>query len=312
MALHYKAWNGTKILILGNTPTLPMQIEQNLSGASPANEIRFESFENYYEAYEECKKNSQYGLIILLENQGSLPILGCFNNLAKFYEEKKGPCFGILLYENEESVNGHSIVRFSKGKILDYLPARNLLNLDKAAHVLNEVWLKYIDAFENYIAPERLIHSIYEIIKSEISDSERVFLDRTITLLSQKLNLSWWEVLGLRWNHIMLSLKKCDPLLWATLIELKKLCKLENLDSQVGNINELTNLSTSLYERACSFILQLKKAYRADKVFDFLKSIEISARPGSPGLIKQIHKNSKEIIQFYNESKNIHLLKVAS
>jgi hypothetical protein len=44
LGLNEKAWAGINIVIFGRTPILPMKIEQAIAAASPANEVRVDSF----------------------------------------------------------------------------------------------------------------------------------------------------------------------------------------------------------------------------------------------------------------------------
>ncbi len=106
MGLHDRAWTGLDLIAFGAKPLVPMQIEQAFASASPSNEIRFDSFEHYEDALNFCKTKKSVGFIFLLEDCGKLPFIDVFTQLSKAYESRGWPCYGVLLHNGVETIEG--------------------------------------------------------------------------------------------------------------------------------------------------------------------------------------------------------------
>ncbi len=298
MALHSKSWSGVKILVFGATPMIPMRIEQSLAVADPSNEVNVDSFEDYDQAYDFCKTQQNVGLIFMLENAGKAPPLGIFRQLAKPYEDSRGPCFSVLVHENGETLQGHSSIRFSKGKIIDYVSATALLNPVTAYPILTELWKKYIDSIQEFIAPEALTLAIHEIVEPILSSADRILIDRVANCLSQKLSVSWWEALAIRWESTLKALEQADPTLWKTLKSLQQLTQRATSDEAIKTSGDLFQSKAALATRVASFIQLLIKHPKPEH---FLNEITSLSKPGAPGLIKQVTALAPNIMLFLKD-----------
>lgn len=301
MATHARAWAGIDILVIGSTPNVPMQLEQALAGADPSNETVFESFEKFEDAYDFCKSRGTVGLLLVLENCGNHPPLGVFQQLAAPFETKQGPCFGVLLHDNEETIAGHSTVRFSKGRILSYVSIQEILSISGSRRFLNTTWDLYAHAVEDTIAPEALRTAIYSIVEKSLSEEKRILLTRICNSLVPRLTLSYWEMLGIQWWPIMNALKQEDYKLWETQETLRKLCKSVEPSPSIGDVDAIVTSKASLAVRVSAFIRLIATSKSIEDLENILANLASKAVPGSPGLIRQIAKARESILVFARE-----------
>jgi len=146
LGLNEKAWAGINIVVYGKTPLLPMQLEQAIAQASPANEVRIDSFEDYDQAYDFCKAQKNIGFIFVLENSGEVLAADVFRQLGVHYESKGWPCFGVLLHEKEKTMMGYLSLQKNKN-LIAYHPVQDLLDGDKTFNTISEVWKSFVSKF---------------------------------------------------------------------------------------------------------------------------------------------------------------------
>src|SRR5688500_10249290 len=144
MGTHKRSWSGMNLVVFGSSPTIPMKIEQVLSQVSPTNEVRVESFENYEEALDYCKKQKSVGLIFILENCGPFLPKDVFEQLARPYRSRGLPAYGVLIHEKGESIFGLRTLRNNED-FLEYLPLNSLIDSKIATETMEKIWQNYIN-----------------------------------------------------------------------------------------------------------------------------------------------------------------------
>lgn len=303
MGLHARGWSDIQFMAFATEPMLAMRIEQGLAAASPANETRIESFEDYGTALDHCKASGSIGLIFLSENLTNLPPLGVFKNFSTPFEEKRGPCFGVLLHDGKETIQGHSAMRFSKGRILEYVSTETVIKPELAAPFLVRLWNTYINAFEQTIFPERIQESINQLIDPLFPKDERNFATRLATLLNHQFSLSWWEGLAVRLFPLAKALEKSNPQFAATLPELRNIVITASPTQAINGPMEIASSKLPLPQRVSMLIELLLSAYRSNTLPAVLGEIQKLSTPGTPALLRRTASVSNSILTIATESR---------
>lgn len=300
MATHEKAWQGLNFVILGKTPLLPMQIEQAIAAASPANEVKLDSFEEYDAAYDFCKKTKSVGFLILLDNAGSMPLHDVFRQLARHYEERGWPCFGVVLHEGKENFVGYRAMQLCP-QLLDYLPASELLDGQKVYATLQRLWDEYVNAFERHVLPKPLQESIYALAEPALPATERLFLERATVMLTANLNVSWLESFALRWAPVIEAVHKTNPAFWETLKVVRQICDLAKAETGVATLDGLKRSQAALPARVATLLGMLHQQHRAGTLAAFVRDADSHAKPGAPALIRHLAKAGARLIAAADE-----------
>ena len=293
LGINEKAWSGLSIVIYGKTPLMPMKLEQSIAKASPSNEVRIESFEDYDQAFDFCKAQKNIGLIFILENSGEVLAADIFKQLSTHYESKGWPCYGILFNENTKSMLGYLSLQNNKN-IIGYFSVQDLLDQNKAFNTLNEIWKIFVNSFESFVIPEKLQDTLKTLAEPEISRSAYDFRTRTSTIISSRLNISWLEMIAIRWQPIVEALSKTYPQVLNSnpaLLQISEKAKPLDLD----DLYDVIKANASLPSRIVTVTRILDKARSSGNLGVLLDALATKAKPGAPALLKQI-TNSKEYI----------------
>jgi hypothetical protein len=299
MGNHSKAWTGLNVLIFGKTPGVPVSIELSLAKATPSNEVKFESFEDYEQAYDFCKEKKNIGFILLLENCGPAGPAAVFKELSSSYEAKGWPCYGILLHESSESFIGLRALRANRN-ILGYYAVRELTDPSKTFHLLSEIWESFTSAFESYILPESLRETLLSLASSQITNESFIFRDRVKTLLCSNLNVSWIEMTGMRWHNIIENLKKNNPSALTpnrALVQISDICQYAKSDNPI----DLLKSKASLPSRVSGLLDYLDDKRLKGELEAALQQISTQAKPGAPALIRHIAAQKEQILTIASE-----------
>ncbi len=298
MAIHVSSWAGIEILVFGNTPTVPMQYELAISEASPSMEIKVSSFERYEDAYDYSKKNSNVGLIILEEKCEPGDALQIFNNLSATYEEQRGPCYGVIIHnESGPSIHGLSLLRFSKGKFIDYLPPSDFLDQSKVVGTLQRIWANYTDAFEERLLPAALRETIEEII-GPLESARCQFANRLSMLFATRLRVSFLEAIAIRLSFLLDPVDEKDPKLASSLQRLTRVRDILGNDWRtLSSLESTASSKIPLASRACALIKHLSESDSELELTSKLEAIRSHVRPGGPGLMKQVSQLSDNILR---------------
>lgn len=304
MGIHEKAWAGLNILVYGKTPMLPMQLEQAIASASPENEIRVDSFEEYDTALDFAKDSQSVGFIFILENCSELPVADVFKQLSKPYESKGWPCFGILLYEKTESIKGLRTMQ-ECDNIIGYHSVESILNRAKTANTLNSIWEKFNASFQEKIIPIPLQQTLLSIAEAQINQVSMHFRDRVTTLLSSNLNISWVETVSMRWNPIINAIKSTkqgnaiDP--HVTLVQI---CLLSDPLPETEDFLGIANAKASLCSKVVTLTNLLDKKRSEGLLHAFLQQLGTISKPGAPALVRHTVNYRDRILAIAHEEEH--------
>lgn len=299
MGIHDKAWSGLSILVYGNTPTLPMRIEQTLAAATPGNEVRIESFEDYDQAYEHCRNSRNVGFILILENTGSVLAADAFAQLSAHYEANGWPCFGVLLYEDAKSFVGYRSLEKNK-RLIHYASANEATNPNTAYQFLMDIWNHFVKAFESTVIPEPLQRTLLALAASKHSDSSHKFMERVSEIIIPKLNISWIETLAIKWNPVIVALRTTAARSLEANSTLVQISDLAN-SAHSGNLVSTVSSQQSLCARLTAVLLSLDTLRISGHLVTELEQIANLAKPGAPALLRHIATAKKQIIQIAAE-----------
>jgi hypothetical protein len=304
MGMHEKAWSGLSIVIFGRTPLIPMRVEQAIAAAAPALETRTDSFEDYAQAFDHCKEKKSVGFILLHENCGELPIESVFKQLASHYEAKGVPCFGVLLHEGTKSFSGYQAMS-REPRLIDYIPASDLLEPANTGETLLRLWHSYAEAFEAILVPEKLQSTLECLVASQLDISSIEFQRRTTTLLTANLNISWVEQVALKWVHVIQALKASGSEALKANQGLEAMCKLAEFSTQDTDAIAIAQSRKSLCSRTASIVHLLNVARLNGTLPEFLALVSTQSKPGAAALIRHLAMGRSRIIRFSEECKHV-------
>ena len=295
MGINEKAWAGINIVIYGKTPLLPMKMEQAIAMASPANEVRIDSFEDYDQAYDFCKSQKSVGLILILENSGEGLAADTFKQLGIHYESKGWPCFGTLFHENGKSMLGHLSLQKNKN-LLNYYSVEDILDPRRTFSTITEIWNSFVAAFENSIVPTKLQETLISLTEPVLAGESLHFQNRTSVLLSHDLNISWMESIALKWHPVISALKKTNDKALVPNGVLVQIADLAKTEGNASDIVSVTNSKESLCSRISTVVQLLDQARMQNNLRETLEAITPAARPGSPALLRRIAYSKERIL----------------
>lgn len=303
MGLHERAWSGIKIGIFGASETLPMQIEQALATATPNNEVAFESFEVYEDAFDFCKRSKDVGLLIILENCGKLPSDQVFRELGKQYESRGWPCFGVLVYENKESFVGLRQLK-NNSRLLDYISAEALLDPKQNSLLLSQIWNNLIKAFNDAIIPKALQESLIAEADTIIGHESIAFQDRVSQLLQSGLNVSWLETVALKWHPIVDPIQKRNHAMLSPHTGLKSISEIANptADLKTDDFSTIIASKEPLVKRIMALTHAIDQSRQNSSLDNAIRLIATANKPGAPALLRHLVKHRDRILEFAYQS----------
>jgi len=297
LGINERAWSGINIMVFGKTPLLPMKIEQAMAAASPSNEVRIDSFEDYNQAYDFTKNQKNVGLIFIQENSDGPLSADTFKQLAIGYESKGWPCFGVLVHENSKSMMGYLSMQKNKN-LISYISSNDLTSPEKTFATLNDVWINFVDAIESNIIPQKLQETLLCLASPILSNDSFIFRTRVTTTLIQNLNISWLEMLALKWQPVVQALGEVNPDALKPNTALTQITSLATVDKASQNILSAAKSKIGLVNRISTIVNILDESRIKNTLEIELSSVEIENRPGAAALIKQIGKCKEGILQF--------------
>ncbi len=302
LGINERAWSGVNIMIFGQTPLLPMQIEQSIAAASPANEIKIDSFEDYKQAYDFCKNQKTVGLILIEENKDSVLSADTFKELAQHYESKGWPCFGVLVYTNEKSMMGYLSMQKNRN-LIAYISAKDFTEPSRVYNTLGEIWSQFVNAFESNVIPQKLQETLLSIVEPVVSHESFNFRSRLSTVLSQGMNVSWIEMVALRWRPVVEAVEKINSNAMKPNQALSQIVAQALPDNVSSDMVATVKANTSLCKRISKLVEILDGARLNGSLANELANIGAIAKPGSPALLRQLSKSKDRIISIAAEYK---------
>jgi len=308
MGLHERAWGGSNLLIFGKTPLLPMRIEQSLAIHMPSNEAKLESFEVYEDALHFCKNSRNVGLIFLLENCGSNTPARVFNHFAELYHATGLPCFGILIHEGMETITGLNTITKNQ-RIFGYYCVDQLLNAKFVHSTISEIWQSSAQTFENMEINTDLQKKILSAATAKYSFDTISFETRVSMLISTNLNISWFELVALKWFPLISRARATFP---DVITSNKTLLRFDELCSYEGPPKDAAlNPTIPLVARIRALTEHLSSSRNNGTLEQELVRLNSNTRPGSPAILRHINNKHKRIISISEEEHRANKLRKA-
>lgn len=304
MSLHERAWQGLDLLVYGETPLLAMKVEQAIANVTPANEVKIESFEAFETAYDFCRERKSVGFIFMLENTGKTLLTNAFEEMARHYEAKGLPCFGVILQEEAQSTRTSiSAIRavHTNQKLLACYPCESFIKPGNTAAYLNEMWHLFIQSFEESIVPLPLQKTLLSIAESHFSNENFLFHTRMLNILSGELNISWLDIFSLRWLPVVRALEKVSPKLLDVNEELANFTKNVRPAIVPTVIQDCLDKTIPLAMRLSLVLEILANARLTATLEECLADISSAAKPGSPALLRRISQAKDRILMISKE-----------
>lgn len=301
MGRHERAWSGLGILVYGQTPMVPMQIEQSIAGASPNNEVRVDSFEDYEDAYNFSKEKGDIGFIFLLEDCGKLPPADVFKQLSRPYENRGWKSFGVLVHNGVESIQGLKILR-DHPQIVDYVSVEDLKDKVKTAALLDQIWEKFYKGFESSLLPQPLQETLWSVAQKELSEDSRHFIDRVSTILASKLNVSWMESVALRWQPVVATVEKLDKTVIEPHPTIQNICKLAE-PLPLKSLKDVVASKEPLVKRINTAALIMDQLRKTGMLENELTVIATMNKPGAGAMIKHIALSRAKILDLSKQEQ---------
>ena len=311
MSMHSRAFGEMHFLIFGQDPLVPMKLEQSFSQARPSDEIKFDSFESYDQAYDFAKDNKNIGLIFILENCGDLALNSVFNQLSSQTCNQE-ICFGVLVHNGQESFKGLRAMK-DNDQLIAYQNVNDLIDPDRASFFLKEIWDKYQEAFEKKIIPPALAQTYRSMALLHVDEESLNFRQRLCSLLSSEMNLSWQEGFLLKWHPILEILEKDEGKVLTANNTLLSLYETIRPDSRAEDLFEISNSDENIGKKVAAATSILSKAAHQNQLEIFLKSLLSNVSPRSKALLRSMKRNEQKILEFSNSihfSNTPRLLKV--
>lgn len=312
LKIHRDAWSAVDILVLGGTATRPMNIEQQLADAEPSIEVQLHSFENYNDAFDECKSIGRVGMIFICDDLG-LPVGDIVDNLLEPYQTATGFSGGaVVLYDKDHAPSVNSTIKSSQN-ILDFYKIDDLMNSAKTRAILGDVWRAYITHASNQIFPTSVKNLVQDYFFEKLGDSTGLeFQGRLINLLSPKLNLSWLDLITLRHAPCLV------PLIQANYHAINSLTLAKRLMSPLCNVTTPTDLSfskdknTDLLERVYRLSLMLEAHRKNGSLETFLDQIASKKiTPFASTFEKVLNSHTDDIKRLAKDTEDFNALQTA-
>ena len=311
MSMHTRAFGEMHFLIYGQDPLVPMKLEQTFAQARPADEIRFDSFENYDQAYDFAKENKNVGLVFMLENCGEMEINSVFKQLSK-QSDNQDTCFGVLIHNGQESFKGLRAMK-DNDHLIAYYDVNDLLDLDKAPLLLQEIWDKYQESFEKQVIPTALAQTYRSMALLHLDEDNLQFRQRLCGLLSSEMNLSWKEGFLLKWHPILEILEKDESNVLLANTSLTELYQAIKPQPEMLEISKIANSEISIGVKVAAATTLIGKAAQDNQLDKYLTSVLSDVTPRSKALLRIMKRHQQRILEFSvstSTSNSSRLLKV--
>ncbi len=300
-----RSWQGITILVFGRIPTLPSTLEIQISDALPANEARIQSFESYEQALEFCKDEKNVGFFLLLDDNTTPGVAEVFRNLANPYGLSGWPAFGAVLYDQKKSIDGVEQLLADR-RLFSYLPIQDFSTSTKCAQTMAMLGEKFISETGNTLFSERFRESVLSCANSTLPSGSLSFYDRSLTILASNLNLSWREMLCLRWTPSIAATTEHYPSVLKPHEDMMAL--FSDVPSSVPMKTEpLVELckdkQTPLHLRLYQVLQHLDQMRLSGKLHSAIENLAQNAKPGAPAILKAIRQNRSLLLHISEDQR---------
>lgn len=301
---HTRAFLGLNILVYGETPLLPMQIEQGIAQATPEHELLVDSFESYDDAYDFTNLKKNVGVAFILENSGELDPAQVLRELSNASKELGYFVIGVLVHEGSPSIKGYKTLSDNR-QFIRYIPSSSLTEPGICKSLMNELWETYSALYEAELIPEPLKTSIYSVVEKEFDHDSRAFYERTVRLISTNLNITWLESIAVQWAPVEMIVKeKCPEVIqphqiFEDTIALAR--PWEMFAPKIFNYESLRVSATSnrvLPSRIVGTAIILNEMRKLGTLQKELQILGTQTKPTSPALLRHIVQYREKLIEF--------------
>ncbi len=300
MSMHTRAFGEMHILIYGQDPLVPMKLEQTFAQARPADEIRFDSFEDYDQAYDFAKENKSVGLVFLLENCGEMDLNSVYKQFSKLGEQQD-TCFGVLIHDGQESFKGLRAMK-DNDHLIAYYDVNDLLDADKAPFLLKEIWEKYQEAFEKQVIPSALAQTYRSMALLHVNEEELSFRQRLCTLLTGEMNVSWKEGFLLKWHPVLEVLQKDEGNVLHANKTLTDYYAAIKPTAGMKDITAVANGEMGVAQKVATATSILGDVAQAQGLETFLQETLANVSPRSKALLRTMKRHQDRIVEFSQTS----------
>lgn len=307
--MHTRAFGEMHFLIYGQDPLVPMKLEQTFAQARPSDEIQFDSFENYDQAYDFAKDNKNVGLVFMLENCGEMDLNSVFKQFSK-QSENQDVCFGVLIHNGQESFKGLRAMK-DNDQFIAYYDVNDLLDADKAPFLLKEIWEKYQDAYEKLIIPSVMAETYRNLALLHLSEEDLSFRQRCCNLLTGEMNVTWKEGFALKWFPTLEILAKNESDVLNANKALQEIYDSISSSHSSQNLTEIANSESSIATKITTAVLTLATEASKNNLDAFLNEQLKEVSPRSKAILRTLKKSQARIMEFQESSSStIRRLKV--
>jgi hypothetical protein len=300
-----QAWQDVGFVVFGNEPLLPAKIEQQIAMAMPQFEVNVDSFEDYEEALDHCKRQASIGLIFVHEDCGQHKIESVFKNLARPCEATGWPVLGVVIRKSAEVDSIHALKAMKEQKsIIGYYSEKDFESASSINQIFETLWKSYIATLEEKLIPDALQYTLRSVVESNCPAEECVFIDRLNEVLTAPLNLSWKEAFQVRWSYLVDEAAKVNPSVLAPHQALQKLIKSNRIEKNLDafTLLEITSSKDGLASRAVDVSKKILTAVRRSNLENLLQEARTESRPGRPGLLRTVAAQSNVILNIYHDT----------
>lgn len=294
MSMHTRAFGEMNILIYGQDAMTPMKLEQTFAQARPADEIRFDSFEDYDQAYDFAKENKNVGLVFLLENCGEMDLNSVFKQFSKLGDHQD-TCFGVLIHNGDETFKGLRAMK-DNDQLIAYYDVNDLLDADKAPFLLKEIWEKYQEAFEKQVIPSALAQTYRSMALMHVNEEELNFRQRLCTLLTGEMNVSWKEGFLLKWHPVLEVLEKDEGKVLSANKTLMSFYSAIKPDSSMVDVTSVANAEIGVAQKVAAATTILGK--KGEGLETYLNETLTNVSPRSKALLRTMKRHQARIVEF--------------
>ena len=204
-----------------------------------------------------------------------------------------------MLYLEQRNVSGLDQLLYNR-RLLTYLPRLEFATVSRCQQIMLDLWQSYTYATQDYLISPQLQQSLVSAASRELPDGTLAFYDRALTILSAGLNISWQDLLTLRWGIVINAAQISSP--QAFLPHADGLRIFSEVSYQDYGGKEITTLPTgdktvSLARRLHEVLLHLDAQRQQGTLGAAVEKIRRGVTPASPALLKAVAKHHTLIEQ---------------
>jgi hypothetical protein len=290
-----------------------MRIEQAIASAVPSLEVQTESFNDYDQALSHARSEKRCGLLLVLDDTGSLPTRDVIKNLLKPWETAVGlDGYAVLVSTGTKKLQLFELMAQDR-RIIDYLSAEDFQQPDATASVCYKLWDDYVQAVERDTLP--LVHQDWLILlaKENGVDAGSIhFCQRLGHFFRGKANLSWMESFALPWVSVTDALAEMHMRLGPKAGGLFALANsIGPLSGSDADLLSIAKSKSSTASKVKALIKKLDYFRIRGELLPALDALAASATPTSSALVRTLVAGKSHIIDFADDAAQLQTIEKA-